>query len=277
MAAVLAEAMDAGALGFSTSRSFLHTVPDGTPLPGTFARPGGTGRPSPPSSAPRPGRDRGRAADRRARRRGAGELGGRAGLDGGREPVVRPAADVRHHPERPPSGPVVLGDGAGRRGQGRGAPTCGRRPRPAARRSCTAWSSRTPYDTLPGWAELMAKPWPARVEALADDALRRRLAEQAERRRRQSGPAGAEGSGQALPAAARRGPLRRAAGEQPGRRGGAPGHHPGGRLRRVHGRDGRPGPAVLPRAQLRPRRGRARCWPIPTSSSAWGTPARTWR
>jgi len=39
MAAVMAEALDGGALGFSTSRSFLHTVPDGTPLPGTFARP----------------------------------------------------------------------------------------------------------------------------------------------------------------------------------------------------------------------------------------------
>jgi len=39
MAAVLANAMDEGALGFSTSRSFLHTVPDGTPLPGTFALP----------------------------------------------------------------------------------------------------------------------------------------------------------------------------------------------------------------------------------------------
>ena len=39
MADVLAEAIDAGALGFSTSRSFMHTVPDGTPLPGTFAQP----------------------------------------------------------------------------------------------------------------------------------------------------------------------------------------------------------------------------------------------
>src|SRR5258707_14734158 len=39
MAAAVDEAVGAGALGFSTSRSFLHTVPDGTPLPGTFARP----------------------------------------------------------------------------------------------------------------------------------------------------------------------------------------------------------------------------------------------
>jgi N-acyl-D-aspartate/D-glutamate deacylase len=31
------EAMRAGALGFSTSRTFLHRVPDGRPVPGTFA------------------------------------------------------------------------------------------------------------------------------------------------------------------------------------------------------------------------------------------------
>ncbi len=39
MAALVGEAMDGGALGFSTSRSFLHTVPDGRPIPGTYARP----------------------------------------------------------------------------------------------------------------------------------------------------------------------------------------------------------------------------------------------
>ena len=33
------EAMAAGALGFSTSRTLLHRVPDGRPVPGTFAQP----------------------------------------------------------------------------------------------------------------------------------------------------------------------------------------------------------------------------------------------
>lgn len=37
MCSLLAEAMDAGALGFSTSRSFMHVVGDGRPVPGTFA------------------------------------------------------------------------------------------------------------------------------------------------------------------------------------------------------------------------------------------------
>ena len=33
------EAIGAGALGFSTSRTFLHRVPDGRPVPGTYAQP----------------------------------------------------------------------------------------------------------------------------------------------------------------------------------------------------------------------------------------------
>lgn len=37
MCALVDEAIGAGALGFSTSRTFLHRVPDGRPVPGTFA------------------------------------------------------------------------------------------------------------------------------------------------------------------------------------------------------------------------------------------------
>ncbi len=37
MVALLDEAMAAGALGFSTSRTYLHRVPDGRPVPGTHA------------------------------------------------------------------------------------------------------------------------------------------------------------------------------------------------------------------------------------------------
>ena len=39
MTALLGEAMRGGALGFSTSRTFLHKVPDGRPVPGTYAEP----------------------------------------------------------------------------------------------------------------------------------------------------------------------------------------------------------------------------------------------
>ncbi len=39
MTDLLDEAMRAGALGFSTSRTYLHKVPDGRPVPGTYAEP----------------------------------------------------------------------------------------------------------------------------------------------------------------------------------------------------------------------------------------------
>ncbi|HEY7627125.1 MAG TPA: amidohydrolase family protein, partial [Ilumatobacteraceae bacterium] len=39
MTELLGEAMRGGALGFSTSRTYLHKVPDGRPVPGTFAEP----------------------------------------------------------------------------------------------------------------------------------------------------------------------------------------------------------------------------------------------
>ena len=39
MTQLLEEAMRSGALGFSTSRTYLHKVPDGRPVPGTFAEP----------------------------------------------------------------------------------------------------------------------------------------------------------------------------------------------------------------------------------------------
>ena len=39
MREVVAEAIDRGALGFSTSRTLVHKTPDGEPIPGTFALP----------------------------------------------------------------------------------------------------------------------------------------------------------------------------------------------------------------------------------------------
>lgn len=39
MCELVDEAIESGALGFSTSRTFLHRVPDGRPVPGTYAQP----------------------------------------------------------------------------------------------------------------------------------------------------------------------------------------------------------------------------------------------
>jgi N-acyl-D-aspartate/D-glutamate deacylase len=39
MKRLVEEAIDSGALGFSTSRTFMHRVPDGRPVPGTYAQP----------------------------------------------------------------------------------------------------------------------------------------------------------------------------------------------------------------------------------------------
>jgi N-acyl-D-aspartate/D-glutamate deacylase len=72
--------------------------------------------------------------------------------------------------------------------RGRGADL---RPQTSARGTAILYGlvGRTPYDTLPAWAELMAKPWPQRVEALADDAARGRLVEEAGHPADLSGPA----------------------------------------------------------------------------------------
>lgn len=39
MAAIVRTAIEAGALGFSTSRTMVHATPEGVPIPGTFAKP----------------------------------------------------------------------------------------------------------------------------------------------------------------------------------------------------------------------------------------------
>jgi N-acyl-D-amino-acid deacylase len=58
----------------------------------------------------------------------------------------------------------------------------GLRPQTSARGSAILYGlvGRTPYETLPAWAGLMAKPWPERLKALADDAARGRLVAQAD-------------------------------------------------------------------------------------------------
>jgi Amidohydrolase family len=233
MAAVLDEALGAGALGFSTSRSFLHTVPDGTPLPGTFARPD--------------------------------ELAGLAAVLGrrGRGVIeVVPRIGERDGPERQNSVAEMAWMAEVSRASGR-----------------PLTFAITQSDRRPGlWAWVLEQTAAARAAGAdlrpcglvrSDEKALSRTDRRACRSFRPLGPrggggaagtavgpAGSQGPGKALPAASRRGQVRRERGQQPG---GA--RVPAGRIvrRRVRGVPAvhrREGAAVLPGAQRRPGRGR---------------------
>src|SRR5512142_357622 len=191
MARVLAEALDSGALGFSTSRSFLHTVPDGTPLPGTFAHPdeltaiagvlGARGR-GVIEVVPRIGE-----RDGAARENSAAEL---AWMEDASRASGRPLTfAITQSDRRPGLWSWVMEQVAAARDRGADL-----RPQTSARGTAILYglAARTPYDTLPAWAELMAKPWSDRVAALAgalsEPGLRARLADQAEGGAGLSGP-----------------------------------------------------------------------------------------
>jgi N-acyl-D-aspartate/D-glutamate deacylase len=178
MADVVGEAIDSGALGFSTSRSFLHTVPDGTPLPGTFARPeelaamaaalGARGR-GVIEVVPRIGE-----RDGAARENSVAEL---AWMEEVSRASGRPLTfAITQSDRRPGLWSWVMDEVAAARARGADL-----RPQTSARGTAILYGlvGRTPYDSLPEWAELMARPWPERIEAMADADLRRRLTEQA--------------------------------------------------------------------------------------------------
>lgn len=178
MAAVLAEAMDAGALGFSTSRSLLHTVPDGRPLPGTFAQREEL------AGLARVLADRGRGVievvprigerDGPRRQNSVAEL---AWMEAVSRESGRPLTfAITQSDRRPGLWSWVMDEVAGARKRGADL-----RPQTSARGTAILYGlmSRTPYDELPAWAELMAAPWPTRLAALADADLRERLAQQA--------------------------------------------------------------------------------------------------
>jgi N-acyl-D-amino-acid deacylase len=179
MAEILAEAMDSGALGFSTSRSFMHTVSDGTALPGTFARPD----------------ELGGIADVLAQRgKGVIEVVPRIGERDGparenstsemawMEEVSRASGRpltfaITQSDRRPGLWAWVMDEVTAARGRGADL-----RPQTSTRGSAILYglASRTPYDGLPAWAELMGKPAKDRLAALDDEDLRRRLVAEAE-------------------------------------------------------------------------------------------------
>jgi N-acyl-D-aspartate/D-glutamate deacylase len=187
MAALVGEAMDGGALGFSTSRSFLHTVPDGRPVPGTYARPVEL------SAIASVLAERGRGTievvprigerDGPARENSVAELSWMEQVS--RESGRPLTFAIMQSDRRPDLWAWVMDQVAGARGRGADL-----RPQTTARGSGILYGllGRTPYDALPAWAELMAQPWPARIKALGDETLRRRLVAEAEQPVDVSGP-----------------------------------------------------------------------------------------
>jgi N-acyl-D-aspartate/D-glutamate deacylase len=186
MAAILAQAIDEGALGFSTSRSFLHTVPDGTPLPGTFALPqelaGIAG-----ALAER-GKGVIEVVPRIGERDGAARENSTAEMTW-MEEVSRASGRpltfaITQSDRRPGLWAWVMDRVAQARGRGADL-----RPQTSARGVAILYGllGRTPYDGLPAWAELMALPGPDRLAALGDEDLRRRLVAEASAPAAQSG------------------------------------------------------------------------------------------
>jgi N-acyl-D-amino-acid deacylase len=177
MAGVLREAMDGGALGFSTSRSFLHTVPDGTPLPGTFARPDELKAIA--GVLAEQGRGVIEVVPRIGERDGAARENSKAEL-AWMEEVSRASGRpltfaITQSDRRPGLWAWVMEQVAAARRRGADL-----RPQTSSRGTAILYglAGRTPFDALPAWAELMARPLAERLTALADDQTRGRLAEQ---------------------------------------------------------------------------------------------------
>jgi N-acyl-D-aspartate/D-glutamate deacylase len=187
IAAVVGAAVDAGALGFSTSRSFLHTVPDGRAVPGTYARPeelaaiagalGARGRGT-IEVVPRIGE-----RDGPARENSVGEL---AWMEEVSRASGRPLTfAITQSDRRPGLWSWVMDEVAAARARGADL-----RPQTSARGTGILYglAGRTPYDTLPAWAELSCLPVGQRLAAIVDPARRATLLAQAEEPTNLSGP-----------------------------------------------------------------------------------------
>ncbi|MWA03520.1 amidohydrolase family protein [Actinomadura sp. LD22] len=187
MAAVVGEAIDGGALGFSTSRTYLHTVPDGRQVPGTFALPAELAAIA--GVLAERGRGTFQVVPRIGERDGAERKNSTAEMAWMEEvsrASGRPLAfSIMQSDRRPGLWSWVMDEVAAARGRGADL-----RPMTAVRGSAILYGlvGRTPYDTLPAWAELMSRPFEARLKALADETERRRLLEEAERPAEMSGP-----------------------------------------------------------------------------------------
>lgn len=179
MAQVVDEAIAAGALGFSTSRSFLHTVPDGRPVPGTHATTAELAAIA--AVLARRGKGTIEVVPRIGERDGAERVNSVAEL-AWMEEVSRASGRpltfaMTQSDRRPDLWSWVMARVAEARARGADL-----RPQTTVRGTGILYglAGRTPWDALPVWAEVMGRPLDQRLAALKDPSTRQRLVDDAE-------------------------------------------------------------------------------------------------
>ncbi len=181
MADLLDEAMKAGALGFSTSRTYLHKVPDGRPVPGTYALPDelyvfadvlgrhGAGIFESASRIGEGERDDPDVPKTRAEVAWMGEVSRRSG---------RPVSfGLTQHDSRPDLFQRVIGFAKDQNALGGTV-----RPQTTARSVGILFSidTRTPFDRCESWKSLRAMRNGKKMVAIRDAAFRSQLIDEAE-------------------------------------------------------------------------------------------------
>lgn len=181
MCDLLDEALRAGALGFSTSRTYLHKVPDGRPVPGTYAEPDelyafadvlgrhGAGVFESASRIGEGERDDPAAPKTRAELAWMGEVSRRSG---------RPVSfGLTQHDSRPDLYAQVIE--LAKQQNDTGATV---RPQTTARSVGVLFSldTRSIFERAAAWRELRAMPPGARLMAIRRPPFRARLIEEAE-------------------------------------------------------------------------------------------------
>ncbi len=184
---LVAEAIDAGALGFSSSRSYMHTVPDGRPVPGTFATPDELSAIA--SVLAEKGRGTIEVVPRIGERDGDDRRNTRAELEW-MERVTRESGRpltfaMMQSNRRPDLWSWVMD----RVGELRAA-GADLRPQTTARGVGIMFGlpGRTPFDAVPGWEDFVDASFSERLEMLRDDSTIERLATAAEDPGELSGP-----------------------------------------------------------------------------------------
>lgn len=179
MAELVDEAMSAGALGFSTSRTLLHTVPDGRPVPGTWAEPaelyaiadvlGRHGRGVFESASRLGERDTDDLVNTRAELAWMGEVSRRSG-----RPVTFGLAQSNRRPD--------LYRRVIEFARQENALGGSLRPQTTARGVGILYGleSRSPFDRCPSWRELRTLINGRKLVALRDPSFRQRLIEEAD-------------------------------------------------------------------------------------------------